>query len=112
MRLKSTEPNDPTVFITDLKMRIGAEPIFVSIKAAVSSLDLKSALDQGIVQLEVDPIDRTDPRVADLLTFAQFADAKREGNLLFAQAERALITRQPVGSPEVSIRPAVFESRV
>jgi len=112
MRIKNTTPNGPTVFITDLKLRIGSGSIPVSVKAAVTSSDLRSALDQGVVQLEVDPIDRMDPRVEDLVTFAKFADAKREGKLLFAQAERALMTKQPVNSPDVSIRPAVFESVV
>lgn len=110
MKLKSTEPDGPTVFITDLKVRIGSNGVTVDVSNAVSSHDLKSALDKGMVQLEVAPIDRIDPRVEDLLTFARFADAKREGKLLFAQAERALMNKQPVDSPNVSIRPAVFEN--
>lgn len=110
MQLRNVTPQGATVYITDLKIRIGQDSVPVSIKNAVSSSDLRSALDQGMVQLEVTDTEKKNRLVEDLLTFAQFADAKREGKLLFAQAESAIKHRQPVVSPDVPIRPAVFEN--
>lgn len=108
MRLKNATPKGPTVFITDLKVRIGLDSVLVNVRDAIQSNDLRSALDQGMIQLEVTDAEKIDPRIGELLTFAQFADAKREGKLLFAQAESALMSKQPVDSPNVPIRPAVF----
>lgn len=110
MRLKSAIPKGPTVFITDLKIRIGTDGVLVSVRDAMASSDLRSALDQGMVQLEVTAAERLDPRIEELWVFAQFADAKREGKLLFAQVESSLLGKQPVDSPNVPIRPAVFEN--
>lgn len=110
MKLRNATPKGATVFITDLKKRIGQTGVPVSVRDAVSSADLRLALDQGMVQLEVTDTEKMDPRIAELLVFAQFAEAKREGKLLFAQAESALMNRQPVDSPNVPIRPAVFEN--
>lgn len=112
MKLKNATPKGATVFITDLKIRIGQDSVPVNVRDAVSSADLRSALDQSMVQLEVTGAEQLDPRIEELLIFAQFADARREGRLLFAQAESAMMTKRPVDSPKVPIRPAVFENVV
>lgn len=108
MNLVNATPKGATVFITDLKIRVGARGVPIRVGDAVASGDLRLALDQGMVQLEATDIEKMDPRISELLVFAQFANAKREGKLLFAQVESTLMSKQPASSPDVPIRPAVF----
>lgn len=110
MNLTNATPKGATVFVTDLKIRVGARSVPISARDAVTSSDLRLALDQGMVRLEATSAEMQDPVVENLVIFAQLAEAKREGRLLFAQAEDAMINKRPVSSREVPIRPAVFEN--
>ena len=79
MNLVNATPKGATVFITDLKVRIGLNGVPVSVMDAIQSNDLRSAIDQGMIHLEVTDAEKMDPRIEELLTFAQFIEAKREG---------------------------------
>lgn len=109
MNLTNATPKGSTVFITDLKIRVGSNSVPISVRDAVTSTDLRYAIDQGMVRLEANSAEKNDPMVEDLLIFAKFTEARREGRLLFAQAESAMINKRPVDSLNVPIRAAVFE---
>lgn len=108
MKLVNVTPKGATVFITDLKIRIGLDGVPIQFREAIKSSDLRLALDQGMVRLEVSDVEAEDPQISELLVFAQRAEDAREGKLLFALAESAMRNKQPVDSPSIPIRPAVF----
>jgi len=108
MRIVNVEPGGATVFITDLGVRIGRDSIPVHCTRAASSTDLRRALDGGLVRLEIDSIEKGNPLVDNLMRFARAADAKKEGEALFARIESAMKGESSI-SPEMPIRSAVFE---
>jgi len=108
MRIINIESGGSTVFITDLGLRIGRDALFLRYDQAASSTDLRNALDRGLVRLEIDDLEKGNPLVENLMTFAKMADAKREGEALFARIESS-IRGESLISPEVPVREAVFE---
>ena len=109
MNLRNATPKGATVYITDLKIRVGQNSVPVNLGDALSSIDLRVALDRGMVRLDATAEERANPLVTELVTFAHLADLRREGRLLFAQVESAMKSSRPVDSPNIPVRPAVFE---
>lgn len=108
MRIINVESGGATVFITDLGVRIGRDALSLGYERAVSSADLRNALDRGLVRLEIDDSEKGEPLVENLLLFAKMADAKREGEALFVRIESSMRGEGSV-TPEVPVREAVFE---
>lgn len=109
MNLRNATPKGATVYITDLKIRVGQSIVPIGLRDALSSVDLRDALNQGMVQLDTTDEERANPAVMGLVTFARLADMRREGRLLFAQVESAMKSNRPVDSLNIPVRPAVFE---
>ena len=110
MRIVNVTPKGATVFITDLKLRIGQQDVPVARTEAIVSADLRVALSRGMVRIIATGEECSDPAISELLLFAAFSDAKRKKRLLFAQAESVMRSNRPTDySCDVPIRPAVFE---
>ena len=108
MYIVNVIPEGATVFITDIKIRVGRDSVFVSPSAIGASNDLRGALKRGLVRLEMNDAEMLDPIIADLVGIAETADAQRAGHALFAHIEKVMKGQLPV-SPDVSVRRAVFE---
>lgn len=109
-----------TVYITDLGIRVGAgSRVQVPTRRAMASVDLLSAIDQGLVQVSFTAQEARQPGVIRLKKQVERIAAKRRGRVLAAEVTRTVQSKQatPVASstpappalpPGTPVRQAVF----
>lgn len=95
------------VYITDLKMKIGQDPVPVDSAAALASIDLRRALEAGMVKLVSSNKEPRTPETAMLSETARAAESRRQGKILFGKLDAAIKGNQSQ-SEEVPIREAVL----
>ena len=95
------------VYITDLKIKIGQDPVPIDSAKALASIDLRRALEAGMVKLEPSASEPQTAETAMLSETARAAESRRQGKILFGKLDAAIKGNQPQ-SEEVPIRAAVL----
>jgi len=109
MKVIHTAPGGPTVYITDLGLRLGqASEMFVPVRKAAGSADLVNAIERNLVRIKFTAAEGNHPDLQELLSRVEQAEAKREGQLLYAKVKETMETGR-MASSSVPVRPAVLE---
>jgi len=108
MQVANNSPEGATVYITDLKLRLGqSSEVSVSIRGAAGSTDLLTAVEKNLVRITFTELEKNHPDLRGLVSRIKQAEARRQGALLYAEVKKAIETGS-VSSPKVPVRPAVF----
>jgi len=107
MFIHNVQPGGSPVYITDLKIRIGQEPVLVDNDKALASKDLRTALEYGMIQLKVSAAEPQTQAAVLLSETARAAESRRQGKILFSKLDEAIKGNYPQ-SEEVPIREAVL----
>lgn len=108
MRIVHNATGGATVYITDLKMRLGpGNAVPVNIRDVATSVDLVRAVEGDLVRIDFTEEEQHHPDLRYLLLRIEQVEAKRESKVLYAKVEETVKSNK-ADSPTIPVRPAVF----
>jgi len=104
--MKITSNVRATVYISDLSLRVGENPVLIEPSRVVSSINLLDAVAQGLVKIEVTDNEKNLPGLTEFLEKVDEVTAKSLGIILSEKISEDIRKKRVISDSPV--RPALF----
>ena len=108
MRIINASPRGATIYVSDLKLRVGEQPVLLEVTSKVaSSNNLREAIVAGLVRVELELDEQDEPYAELFLSWSDAAEKRKVAEVVLSHLEMMSREKAPL-TKDVPVRPAVF----